>query len=219
MPKMKKIDLERLLFQIRSKASAEWIQELKAEYSHFEKIIHFGCADGLETLALLIELNSNEIYGVDKDISEAKLKVNQLKTDIEESIRAKNYCSQEDYMWWEEQVPEILKKQIIPFFIMEPDITSSGLPYKVPSDLFNLACCSCFLYILLNNQGEDATLCAINEMKRVTTKGGLIIVNEPSKCVEEKLKPLFVMTGMEEVRRNIVKNIPGETTLTYRKVQ
>ena len=119
MPELRRNELELfLIHEMRSKASAEWIQELKAEYTHFEKIVHFGCSSGAETLALMSEFNSREALGVDRDIYQAEQTMSDLKKWIGESLQALPFSSRLDQLWWKEDVPGFLKEQFFPYFIM-----------------------------------------------------------------------------------------------------
>jgi hypothetical protein len=218
MPQCNRSYIELLLHSIKSKSLDEWIQELKQKHSKFERIVHFGCASGDQTFALLLELDADMIIGVDRDIMTAERKANDIITAIDNCWLAYDYLSLNDKRWWDNILPEKLKNKLIPKYVKEPDCTKPIIPYQIQGDYYNLACCSNFLYIIQRDCGEIGVGNVINEMKRVIKSTGYIVADEPDEGIKERFSYLFERAGLQKVsnKSTIYPSGNSNTTYTYK---
>jgi SAM-dependent methyltransferase len=221
MPQVRRLELEHIISHARSKASAEWIQQLKALDTPRLKVADFGCASGSETLALIWVLDACEACGVDRDISQAERTLSNLKQWIAESRLALPHASQGDYSWWENEVPSFLKEGRLPTFVKEQDIAHPSKPFQLPCDHFDLACCSNLLYQILENQGEEDIKCAVEEMKRVVKLGGWVVADEPDNDTPARFSSIFKQLKPESFRVETYEVGAGKqaTTYYYKKLQ
>jgi len=175
-----------------------------------DKILNLGCSSGTETLALMWKFGSKETTGVDKNISGAKSRISRLRDLLKESNEAVKcpFISSKDLLWWNNQVPEFLKRYIFPNFI-EADIVDS-LP--LPSSSIDIAYCSNVLYQIFDKQGKNkGVLSALSNIINVLKIGGHIICDEPDKY---NFRELFIKVGLLEV--TLIPEKP-KTLYIYRK--
>lgn len=199
MPQIKRDELTRMVSQIEIKSKTDWIQHLQNLGFPIARIANYGCATGVETLALISVLHPTKAVGIDRNINEARLIISELHEDIDETKMALPYASQEDIVWWTKSVPNFIKDQHLPSFIQENDVANPEKPHQLPENYFDLACCSNFLYQILEYQGNEDVINALKEMVRVVKVGGWIVVTEPNDGKPGRFQHYFEELTLEFV--------------------
>jgi SAM-dependent methyltransferase len=217
MPQCERSAIEGLIDAVQIKVGEDWIQSLpQLEDIKGEKVAHFGCAGGRETLALMWVLDAHEVYGIDRDIFEVRQMRVELQGYISDCELSLPYLSQEDYSWWRNKVPPFIKRERFPIFIKEQDIAHPTQPFQLPGSYFDLACCSNLLYIILEEQGEEGVLSAVQEMRRVVRPGGWIVADEPDNSIATRLKPIFHQTELCHAKTQTYgQNMDDQATSYY----
>ena len=80
------------------------------------KVVDFGCHNGINTFGLMWYLNAAECVGIDYLTSPGS-DFNEIETWIERCSSFANFMQEDDRIWWEREVPNILKEKRFPGFI------------------------------------------------------------------------------------------------------
>ena len=168
-----------------------------------DSVANFGCATGMETLALVHAFRAREAVGIDIDgdgILQATQTLEGLKSAAVGVAHRAAYLEQY-YEWWRELVPEFIKGLVfdrIPRGLahgvqetcvkfIQADITQ---PVCIASDHFDLVYCKSVLYQVVCDHGALALQRAVDEMTRVAVPGGCVVAVEPLSCSPERPEPL-----------------------------
>lgn len=156
----------------------------------FDKIAHFGCNNGNETLALMWLLNVTEIVGIDNEI-----------TDQARDLQTK-FQSDRPWVKLYLDLPHNIHPQFREFIdrfdnlnfprFIEGDMTTTI--DKLPSNYFDLAYCERVLNQIVcekSGQAQDNVSNAVNEMARVVKPGGVVVAIEPKKCLSDRDREQF----------------------------
>ena len=168
-----------------------------------DSVANFGCATGMETLALVHAFRAREAVGIDIDgegILQATQTLEGLKSAAVGVAHRAAYLEQY-YEWWRELVPEFIKGLVLDRIprglahgvqetcvkFIQADITR---PLSVARDHFDLVYCDYVLYHVFCAQGERELQCAVSEMARAVAPGGCVVAVEPLCCSPECAQPL-----------------------------
>ncbi|MBM3182221.1 MAG: class I SAM-dependent methyltransferase [Chloroflexi bacterium] len=168
---------------------------------NFNRIAHFGCSTGYETLALSVLLGAHEVIGVDineKSLQQARDEIKNIHEDLKIVGRNQQYF---------QNLPDGIRLQVENFIrdyssrnfveyveYIEGDITQRT---SLQSDYFDLVFSDNSLYWVAcsdNDTTWENTINAIREMSRVAKPTGIIVANEPKRCFDGKplnLRSLF----------------------------
>ena len=204
-----------LLSEVGAKArDLEWLVRVDKAV---ESVADFGCATGMETLALVHAFGAREAVGIDIDgdgILQATQTLDGLKSAAVRIANRAAYTKDEEYhQWWRELVPDFLKGLVLDRIpkglahgvreatvrFIQADMTSGPC---VSPDHFDLVYCDYVLYHVFCAQGERELQCAVSEMARAVAPGGCVVAVEPLSCSPECAEPLdfaglFECAGLE----------------------
>jgi len=202
-----------------------------------DSVANFGCAAGMETLALIRAFNAREAVGIDIDgesILAARQTLDGLKSAAVGVARRALYL-EEYYEWWRELVPEFIKGLVLDRIprglahgvqetcvkFIQADITQ---PVCIASDHFDLVYCKRVLYQVVCDHGALALQRAVDEMTRVAVPGGCVVAVEPLSCSPERPEPLdfagfFESAGLEscQIQREPIQHERRARTYRYGK--
>jgi len=187
-----------------------------------DKIAHFGCSRGSESLALSVLLKPHEITGLDKDpeaIQDAQdyfRNSRDLANHIHEKLKYPQNLSDEIRQQFENFANEYDGLTEAKF--IEGDMTK---PTTLPSSYFDIAYCAYVLNHIAcvdSKQANEKILFAISEMARVIKPDGHIVAVEPQTCGPNgpllNLEPKFSQVGLFLVQ--IIKLTENEVIYAYR---
>jgi SAM-dependent methyltransferase len=192
---------------LSKKRRLQWLIE---RVGQAERIAHFGCSSGIETLALAWALGVREVAGIDKSeqsIWQARSELVGTQDIIRRMQRRLRYypkqVPEDDKEWWK-TVPDFFKQELVQGslhldFVVR-DITK---PTGLPSDHYDVAFCDFVLHHIWSDQKDENTRrdaqFAIGEMARVARPGGAVAAFELIRYRDESkldFGPLFEQAGL-----------------------
>ena len=204
MPESDEFQADLILFsEVGAKArDLEWLVRVDKAV---ESVADFGCATGMETLALVHAFGAREAVGIDIDgdgILQATQTLDGLKSAAVRIANRAAYTKDEEYhQWWRELVPDFLKGLVLDRIpkelargirqtsvtFIQADITAA---LSIATDHFDLVYCDYVLCHVFCAHGERELQCAVSEMARAAVPGGCVVAVEPLSCSPERPEPL-----------------------------